>query len=105
MKKIMGSVTKVVPEKIDYYKQLHANPWPEVNQMIKDCNISNYSIFLFNDLLFSYFEYTGEDYEADMQKMAEDEMTQKWWKETDPCQISFNDEGKWTEMEQVYYLK
>lgn len=105
MKKVFGSVTKVVPEKLNYYKELHARPWPEINQMIKECNISNYSIFLFNDLLFSYYEYTGNNYEEDMAKMALDENTQKWWKETDPCQISFTAGQQWTEMEKIYYLE
>ena len=48
------------------------NPWPEVNEMIKKCNISNYSIYYRNGYLFSCFEYTGDDYEADMKKMADD---------------------------------
>lgn len=104
MKKIYGSITRVAPEKLEYYKELHANPWPEVNKMIKECNISNYSIFYFKGMLFSYFEYTGDNYEADMQKMANDEMTQKWWKETDPCQIPYDSNGQWAGMEQVYHL-
>ena len=27
-------VTGLKPEKADYYRQLHANPWPSVNKMI-----------------------------------------------------------------------
>jgi len=58
--------------------------------------------------LFSYFEYTGKDLEADMEKMAVDPITQKWWKETDPCQYvipaSQQDKG-WTRMEQVFFLQ
>ena len=81
-----GSVIKVKPEKLDEYKSLHADPWPEVLQMIKACNIQNYSIYYKDGLLFSYFEYMGEDYDADMKKMAADPNTQAWWKLTDPCQ-------------------
>ena len=40
-----GWVIKVKPEKLEYYKELHANPWPEVNAMLKECNIQNYSIY------------------------------------------------------------
>ena len=71
MKRI-GQVIKVKPEYLEKYKTLHANPWPEVNEMIKKCNISNYSIYYRNGYLFSCFEYTGDDYEADMKKMADD---------------------------------
>ncbi len=102
-----GSVIRVKPEKLEEYKKLHANPWPEVNAMIKDCNIQNYSIYYRDGLLFSYFEYTGSDFEADMKKMAADSITQKWWKLTDPCQepVESAEEGVWwAEMEEVYHL-
>ncbi len=39
-----GWVIKVKPEKLEYYKTLHANPWPSVDSMLKECNIRNYSI-------------------------------------------------------------
>ena len=102
-----GSVIKVKPEKLGEYKDLHANPWPGVNQMIRECNIRNYSIYYRDGYLFSYFEYTGEDFEADMQKMAADSLTQEWWKRTDPCQEPVESAGEgvwWAEMEEVYHL-
>jgi L-rhamnose mutarotase len=102
-----GWVIKVKPEKLDYYKELHANPWPEVNGMLKECNIQNYSIYYRDGLLFSYLEYTGNDFDADMRKMADDPMTQKWWKETDPCQEPVDSAGEgvwWADMEEVYHL-
>lgn len=103
-----GQVIKVKPEFLEKYKALHADPWPEVNEMIKKCNIQNYSIFYRNGYLFSYMEYVGDDFEADMAKMAADPMTQKWWKETDPCQMPVEDarEGEWwADMEEVYHLE
>jgi len=81
-----GMVIKVKPEKFEEYKRLHANVWPDVLKMIKDCNIRNYSIYHRDGYLFSYFEYVGEDFEADMAKMAGDPMTQKWWDVCKPCQ-------------------
>lgn len=70
-----GMVIGIKPEKIEEYKLLHAAVWPDVLSMIKDCNIHNYSIYLRDNLLFSYFEYTGDDFEADMEKMAADPTT------------------------------
>lgn len=102
-----GSVTGLKPEKLDYYKELHADAWPSVLETIRACNIQNYSIYLqrIGDeyYLFSYFEYTGNDFEADMQRMADDPDTQRWWQETDPCQIPLGDEGTWTTMEEVFH--
>ena len=75
--------------------------------MIKECNISNYSIYNFGELLFSYYEYTGDDYKADMDKMAADPKTQEWWDLVMPFQQPLEErkEGEWwAEMEEVYHL-
>ncbi len=92
-----GSLIKLKPEKLEEYKALHAHPWPEVLQMIHACNIRNYTIYYRDGYLFSHFEYVGEDYAADMQKMAADPKTQAWWKLTDPCQepLETRKPGEW----------
>jgi len=56
-------------------------------------------------MLFAYFEYVGDDFELDMKIMAEDECTQKWWRETDPCQESISDnKGEWwMNMEEIFH--
>lgn len=101
-----GQVIHVKPEKLHYYLELHQNPWPEVIQKIKECHIQNYSIFLLQEhTLFAYFEYVGDNFEEDMQKMAADPMTQKWWKETDPCQesLGLNPSEWWHNMKEVFH--
>ena len=92
-----GMAIKVKPGKIEEYKRLHATVWPDVLKMIGDCNIRNYSIYLKDDYLFSYFEYVGNDFDADMAKMAADPVTQKWWDVCKPCQspLESRDEEKW----------
>ena len=105
-------VTGLNPEKAERYRELHANPWPEVNATIKRCNIQNFSIHereIEGKLyLFAYLEYTGDDFEGDMNKMAECPYTRKWWGETDPCQLPLPDAaaaGKiWGDTEEVYFL-
>jgi L-rhamnose mutarotase len=102
-----GSVIGVRPEKLDEYKKLHAAVWPDVLKTIKNCNIRNYSIYYRDGLLFSYFEYTGTDYEADMAKMAADPTTQKWWDVCKPCQKPLDNrkEGEWwASAEEVFHL-
>jgi len=101
-----GMLIKVRPEKLDEYKELHANPWPGVLKTIYDCNIRNYSIYLKDGFLFGYYEYIGDDYAADMARMAADPVTQEWWKHTDPCQepLSTRKEGEWWAiMEEVFH--
>lgn len=106
-----GSVTGIKQEKIAYYKELHAKPWPAVMEALDKCHIQNYSIYLAEVepgkyYLFGYYEYVGKDYDADMKKLAADPMVQKWWKETDPCQQPVpmkKDKGIWLNMEEVFY--
>lgn len=106
-----GMVIGVKPEAIDRYKELHAAAWPGVLAKIKECHIRDYSIYLREIakgqyLLFSYFEYTGTDFEADMARMAADPETQRWWKETDPCQTPIPtrlDKEFWSRMEEVFH--
>eukprot|EP00004_Rigifila_ramosa_P028102 TRINITY_DN9439_c0_g1_i1.p2 TRINITY_DN9439_c0_g1~~TRINITY_DN9439_c0_g1_i1.p2 ORF type:complete len:137 (-),score=20.62 TRINITY_DN9439_c0_g1_i1:190-579(-) len=88
-----GSVIKVRPEKLDEYKRLHAAVWPEILERIHKSNIRNYSIFLFGDTLFSYFEYVGQDFDADMAAIGEDPKTRAWWKVCEPCQQPLEWEG------------
>ena len=107
-----GMVIGVRPDMIGQYKDLHAAAWPGVLAKIKECHIRNYSIYLREVekgqyLLFSYFEYTGDDFAADMAKMAADPETQRWWKETDPCQSPVPTRGPdefWSRMEEVFHL-
>jgi L-rhamnose mutarotase len=106
-----GSVIGVRPEKLDEYKRLHAAVWPTVAKRIAESNIRNYSIYLRklpdgNYYLFSYFEYVGDNFEADMAKMAADPETKRWWKVTDPCQKPLPDRKKgewWASMEEVFH--
>ena len=103
----IGQMIRVKPEGKQAYIDWHANPLPGVNEMIKACNIRNYSIYSLGDYLFSYFEYVGEDYDADMAKMAADPTTQKWWDIVKPLMEPLPDrpEGAfWSDMNEVYHL-
>jgi L-rhamnose mutarotase len=94
------------PDKIEAYERLHAAVWPGVLQTIAACHITNYSIFRQGCWLFAYFEYVGEDFEADMARMAADPITQAWWKETEPLQEPL--EGRaagewWLTLKEVFH--
>ena len=104
----MGMVIGLKSDKIETYKRLHADTWPEILARISECNITNYSIFLREpeNLLFGYWEYVGEDFAADAAKMAADPKTQEWWDVCMPCQIPLDSraEGEWwAMMEEVFH--
>ena len=73
-----GQIIGLKSDQIEQYERLHAAVWPEVLAMISACNICNYTIFRHGELLYAYFEYVGDDYEADMAKMAADPKTREW---------------------------
>lgn len=107
-----GSVIEVKPDKLDEYKRLHAAAWPGVLRMIKQCNLQNYTIYLrkLPDgklYLFSTFEYVGDDFAADMARMAADPETLRWWAVCKPCHEPFADRASgewWAGMEEVFHL-
>lgn len=107
-----GDVIRLHADKVEEYKRLHAAVWPDVLKMIERCNIRNYSIYLRRlgdgeHYLFSYFEYIGDDFAADMARMAADPTTQRWWNCCKPCQWPLDDrrEGEWwAGMEEVFHV-
>jgi len=103
-----GMVIQVAPGQLDEYKRLHADVWPDVLEMIRACHIRNYSIYHKDGYLFSYFEYTGDDFEADMTRMAADPVTQRWWALCKPCQQPLPTRGEsewWAAMEEVFHCE
>ena len=103
----VGSVIRLRPERREEYLRLHAAVWPQVEATIKDCNIANYTIFLQGDLLFGYYEYHGDDLAADLERIAADETTRRWWTLTDPCQERLPDAApgrQWSDAVEVWHL-
>ena len=101
-----GSVLRIKSGELEEYKAYHADVWPEILKTIRECNVRNYSIYHKDGYLFSYFEYVGDDFQADMAKMAADPKTQEWWAIMEPMQepLETRAEGEWwAEMEEVFH--
>ena len=64
------------PDKIDEYVMAHANVWPDMLAMIKDAGVRNYSIYLFGDRVFGYYEC--DDPAAAQAYQAAAEVTVRW---------------------------
>ncbi|QNM98799.1 L-rhamnose mutarotase [Chitinimonas koreensis] len=105
----MGMVIGIRPEHIAEYKRLHAAVWPEILACLAAAKVRNYSIFLREpeNLLFGYWEYHGDDFAADMRRIAEREATRRWWALCGPCQAPLESraEGEhWAPMERVFHM-
>ncbi len=102
-----GSVIDLRTEFEEEFKKLYAAVWPGVLEQIQKSNIQNYSIFLHADHLYSYFEYVGDDFSADMDKMAQDPETLRWWDVCKPMQKKLPTARKdewWAEMNEVFHI-
>ena len=101
-----GRVIRIKPDKLEEYKVYHADVWPEVLSTIRECNMRNYSIYHKDGYLFAYFEYIGDDFDADMAKMAADPKTLEWWDIMMPMQEPLETgagKGEWANMEEVFH--
>lgn len=106
-----GKVIEVKEQRLKEYLTFHEDSHPGVRHLLSKYHMQNYSIFLhqFDDgkyYLFSHFEYTGEDYEKDMELLAEESENQEWWKLTDPCQVPLQNRKigeHWATMTEIYY--
>ena len=105
--KRVSSVIGLPAENVAEYERLHADVWPEVLARLSASHVTNYSIFRHGELLISYLEYTGDDYDADMALIADDPATQRWWELCMPLQrpLDGRAEGEWwKELPEVFHL-
>jgi len=102
-----GMVVGIKPEMIESYKELHADGNAGVRDLLTKYNMHNFSIFLTEIegkwYEFGYYEYTGNDFEGDMSKLAEEPRNIEWLKVCDPTQLPLKGEKSWKIMEQVYF--
>jgi L-rhamnose mutarotase len=58
--------------------------------------------------LFSCYEYTGNNYAADMAKMAADTETRRWWDVCEPCRQPLRTRAQgewWANMEEIFHTE
>jgi L-rhamnose mutarotase len=103
----MGWYARVVPERIAAYVALHAEPWPQIIALLKEARIANYSIFLDEEhnLLFSAFDYHGEDFDGDMARLDALSISREWQAIVGTCLIAPDGAGDaWVRMNEVFRL-
>ncbi len=105
--KRVGMVVGLKPDAIEAYKRLHADNEPGVRDLLSRYNIRNFSIFLQEIdgkwYEFAYYEYTGDDFEGDMARLAKEPRNIEWLKVCAPMQLPLPGAESWTEMERVYF--
>lgn len=98
------SVMKVFEGMEEEYKKRHDNIWPELNTLLKDYGVANYSIHLNNETnqLFSYLEVEDlNKYES----LPENELMKKWWAYMEPVMETNTDNSPVSiPLSEVFYL-
>lgn len=106
--KRIGMVIGVKPERLKEYRELHSDSHPGVRDLLAQANIRNFTIFLTEmpdgmPYLFGYYEYHGNDYQADMARLSDEPRNAEWLSMTDPMQIPLPGEPTWKPMEEIYH--
>lgn len=81
MKRI-ATITKLKPGQREIYKKIHDEISAEVAASSHMANMRNFTMFIYDDYLFSYYEYVGEDFNADMAAKMNRPVSQAWAKLT-----------------------
>jgi L-rhamnose mutarotase len=63
---------------LDEYKKRHDAIWPELQQLLKDSGISNYSIFVDDDSRTLFASMTIND-PNNLNPLASNPLMKKWW--------------------------
>ena len=103
--KRFGFKMKLLPGFKEEYRKRHDRIWPELEKLLKDEGIGNYSIFLDEETntLFAYQEQSGE---SSSQDLGTTEIVKKWWKymadimETNPDNSPVS-----IPLEEVFYME
>jgi L-rhamnose mutarotase len=87
------------------YEQRHNPIWPELQQVLKDHGVHNYSIFFdrsSNRRLFAYAEIESED---KWRAIAGTEVCQRWWAHMKDLMLTHDDNSPVTsDLEEVFHI-
>ncbi|KAL8292801.1 hypothetical protein RQP46_001413 [Phenoliferia psychrophenolica] len=83
-------IIRVKPDRFEEYCKVHAEVWPGVLAALDRAHFTDYSIHHdpIHNLLIATFKYVGVDWDGDMEAVAADAETRRWWALTDSMQMS-----------------
>ncbi len=95
---------KLKPRCQEEYERRHNPIWPELQTILKEHGVSNYSIFLDQrtDQLFGYAEIESD---SRWQQIAQTEICQRWWADMKDLMLTNPDDSPvTTELAKVFHL-
>lgn len=103
--KRFGFKMKLNPGMKEEYARRHAEIWPELERLLKDAGVCNYSIFLDEETntLFAYQEQHGE---SSSQDLGSTDVVKRWWKYmADIMETNQDNSPVSIPLEQVFYME
>lgn len=104
-----AQAVELLPEREAVYRRLHAQVFPTVLRTLATVGIRNYHIFVGDvagtRLLWSFFEFVGDDWEEASALIQGCADTRHWWELTGPCQrrLAGTPPGQqWLPLERVF---
>ena len=101
----VGFTWRIRPEAMEKYVYMHKNPWPAVQEAIKDSGFNNFSIHMVEHRCFAYFE-TDLDAATCMANLVKHPVFNEWQDVMTPMQEEESFAGcgqRFYFMEEVYY--
>lgn len=100
-----GFLFQVKVERLEEYKRIHREVWPEMLAALSRHGWRNYSLFMReNDQVFGYFE-VADSIEASQRGMAREEINARWQEMMAPFfEDLSDDEGRSVVLEEVFHL-
>lgn len=87
------------------YKRRHDALWPELEQLLKETGISNYSIFLDESTL-ELFGVLDIENPENMDELPKHPIMKKWWAYmADIMEVNEDNSPKSTSLKEVFYMK
>lgn len=95
---------KLNPGQKEAYIKRHSHLWPELEKLLKEVGISEYSIFLDSDT-HTLFAFQKVDGDKGSQTLGTHPIVQKWWDHmADIMEVNPDNSPVSTSLEEVFYL-
>ena len=93
--KYFAGMIKCKPELMEQYMQLHDHTWDEVMARMYASGMRDFNVWYHQETqtMFHQWCYVGNDFEADMERVAADPIVRFWWTYCEPCQVPLHWQG------------
>ena len=104
-----GRVLKLRPGMAERYRQAHAQIWPDVADAIRASGIRNYTIYRYQDWVFSYFELPDHtDLATVSRNVLSSDACQRWEKLMQEMQEPLPESGTgtwWVPLDELWHFE